>query len=382
MNSITFLALGLLVLCTVLAHPARGGDAWHPVEGRIMTRWAKEVDPGRALPEYPRPQMVRKEWINLNGLWDYAITPIGSTPTERFAGKGSVPIQIESSLSGVGKPVRPGEVLWYHLRLPAPANATDERLLLHFGAVDHACEVFINDNSVRRHEGGYDPFTIDITDAMDRVRENHLVVAVTDPTDTGSQPRGKQVLDPQGIWYTAVTGIWQTVWLETVPQVSIDSLKIATDPENSKLSASVSIHGAGAGSHNISLIASSNGQVVAQGPGTELMIPNVRTWSPDDPFLYDLRVRLSDGNGKLLDEVTSYFAFRDVQVKQDDRGVARIHLNGKPIFMVGPLDQGWWPDGLYTAPTDDALRFDVESMKRMGFNMCRKHIKVEPARWY
>jgi hypothetical protein len=360
-----------------------GAQAWELAPAQLETRWTKEVSPDNALPEYPRPQMVRPSWINLNGLWQYAIRPAAEEkPPEKWNGEILVPFAIESALSGVKKPVKPEERLWYRRAFTAPEVAEGGRVLLHFGAVDWKCTVWVNGKQVGAHTGGYDPFTFDITDALQAGQgENELVVAVFDPTDTGDQPRGKQVLEARGIWYTAVTGIWQTVWLEAVPARYIESLKIVPDIDRRVVSVTVSARGGG----RIKVIASDGFRFLdadgMTGEAIEVPVAAAGLWSPETPTLYEMRVQLLDGD-VALDTVESYFGMRKIEVKKDADGINRLFLNNKAVFQYGPLDQGWWPDGLYTAPTDEALKYDIEMTKRLGFNMARKHVKVEPARWY
>ena len=360
---------------------ARAAESWVPAEPRLMTRWGEEVRPENAWPEYPRPQLVRTDWTNLNGLWDYAIVPREADRPEQWDGKILVPFCAESALSGVGRSVAPDQRLWYHRTFAAPELPDGHRLMLHFGAVDWEAQVYVNGQRVGEHRGGYAPFTFDITGQL-REGENELVVAVWDPTDAGWQPRGKQVLNPHGIWYTAVTGIWQTVWLEPVPDAFVQSLQIVPDVEDTAVR--ILVHGSREADVQIDVIDTDTVVGRASGrTGRWLTIPlsEPKLWSPDSPFLYDLSISLQQ-DGDEVDHVTSYFGLRSVEVKQDDAGVNRIFLNGEPLFLYGPLDQGWWPDGLYTAPSDEALRYDVEITRELGFNMTRKHVKIEPARWY
>jgi beta-galactosidase/beta-glucuronidase len=350
---------------------------WKPAESPLTTPWSGKVTAEAAWPEYPRPQMVRTRWTNLNGLWDYAIRPKAENKPAQYEGKLLVPFAVESALSGVKKPVTPEQRLWYRRTFTAP-SLRGGRTLLHFGAVDWRAEVWVNGKSVGTHEGGYDPFTLNITSALKPGSSQELVVAVWDPTDTGLQPRGKQVLDPNGIWYTAVTGIWQTVWMEIVPEAYISELSLIPDTANKRLDLVVfSERGA-----EFTAIARLRGKEAGRVSGkvnarSSVPLSTMELWSPTSPVLYDLEVSLKTG-----DRVQSYFGMRKVEMRKDAAGVNRIFLNGAAQFMIGPLDQGWWPDGLYTAPTDEALRFDIEATKRLGFNMARKHVKVEPARWY
>ncbi len=347
----------------------------------LVTRWAADVAPDRVLPAYPRPQLVRTDWQNLNGEWSYAVTSRDAARPERFEGTILVPFPIQSHLSGVGRMVGPDERLWYRRTFRAPALPGRGRLLLHFGAVDWDAVVYVNGRQVGEHRGGYDPFTFDVTDAVAPGGDQELVVAVWDPTDQGPQPRGKQVLKPHGILYTAVTGIWQTVWLEPVPGTYVAGLRIA--PSQDLASVSVEVDTAGPAPAAPIRVTALDGttEVASAGgaPGTPLTlrIPDAHRWSPADPFLYDLRIDVPGG-----DSVKSYFGMRAIAVRRDARGFNRLLLNGQPLFELGLLDQGWWPDGLYTAPTDAALASDIETTKRLGFNLIRKHVKLEPARWY
>ncbi|QOV91961.1 glycoside hydrolase family 2 protein [Humisphaera borealis] len=389
------------LLAALLAPAVASAQAdWKPVGGKLMTRWAKDVSPTNVHPEYPRPQMVRAKWQNLNGLWDYAIKPKDAQPPTAYDGKILVPFPVESALSGVGKSVGEGNKLWYRRSFAVPADwrTGGQRVLLNFGAVDWESVVYVNERKVGDHRGGYDPFSFDITDALTSDGEQRIVVEVRDPSSDGYQPRGKQVRDPKGIWYTPSTGIWQTVWMEPVPKATITALDIVPDTDKGIVRVTPTIRGATAG-HKLSLFIvdpdrakenrkpSGTGQeaggAVRQRVGTtiELPVADAKRWSPDRPFLYGLKVGLFDGE-ELIDEVESYCAFRKLSVAKDDKGIPRLMLNDKFVFQYGTLDQGFWPDGLYTAPTDAAMRYDLEVTKRLGFNMIRKHVKVEPATWY
>jgi hypothetical protein len=359
------------------------GNTWRAVTGHLMTPWADDVDPRQPLPEYPRPQLVRDEWVNLNGLWDYAIQPMELSQPETYTGKILVPYPVESALSGVKKPLWKDERLWYRRTFEVPPLSDSKRLLLHFGAVDWESKVFINGQFVGEHRGGYDAFSLDITDSIKRGETNELVVAVFDATGQG-QPAGKQNYNkytkPSGIAYAASSGIWQTTWLETVSETYITKLKLVPDLDAQSLRVTVFATGDTA-VKEFEVVAFQGDQEVARAMGavgTELQLPiaNARRWSPDDPFLYDLKVTLGS------DEVASYFGMRKIALGKDANGFTSLLLNDQPVFQAGPLDQGYWPDGLYTAPTDDALRWEIAEMKRLGFNMVRKHLKVEPARWF
>ena len=358
---------------------------WQPAGDKIKTRWASQIDVNNLLPEYPRPIMERAEWQNLNGLWNYAILPIGKQTPSTFDGKILVPFAIESSLSGVQKKVGRENELWYQREFTIPSKWKNNQILLHFGAVDWKADVWVNDIKVGRHTGGYTPFSFDITSAL-KSGSNTLVVKVWDPTNDGYQPRGKQVNRPEGIWYTSVTGIWQTVWLEPVPEKYITNVKITPDIDKNILTVEASVNEVSA-LDKIEVKVMDGSQVIASGRSinhlpVEITMPEqVKLWSPDSPFLYDLEITLWSDN-KPQDKVNSYAAMRKYSIKRDNKGIVRLQLNNKDLFQFGPLDQGWWPDGLYTAPTDDALKFDIQKTKDLGFNMIRKHVKVEPARWY
>ncbi len=382
------------MLLALSAWPALGAD-WKIADGPLMTRWSKDVRPDNALPEYPRPQLVRAEWQNLNGLWQLGFGKEGDAPP---VGKALdqqilVPYPVESALSGV---MKHNDRLWYRRTFAVPQAWAGRRVLLHFGAVDWEATVWVNGKEIGTHKGGYDGFSFDVTDALKPGAEQELIVRVFDPTDKGTQPRGKQVNNPGGIFYTPTTGIWQTVWLEPVPETRIER------PEDRPTSMPAGHASPSCFAERLPLTSRLQGETVVGAavpsdghrlsPGkfrpfgiraAELSaVPDApRLWTPETPFLYDLKVEIKDGD-KVVDSVRSYFGMRKIEVAKDDRGVNRIKLNGKPIFMVGPLDQGFWPDGLYTAPTDEALRYDVEVTKKLGFNMTRKHVKVEPDRWY
>jgi hypothetical protein len=373
----------LAVWIPSLATAQAPSSTWQPAKGPLMTRWAKDVSPDKVHPEYPRPQMVRKNWTNLNGLWDYKLPdPSGKAPPEASDGKILVPFPIESALSGVMKRIDPKKPLLYYRTFDTPERKEGERVLLHFGAVDWQCSVKVNGTLVGSHTGGYDPFTFDITDALVAGDKQELWVIVSDPSDGNWQPHGKQVNEPKGIWYTPSSGIWQTVWLEVVPKASIAGLSITPDLDKGEVRIRVSGRGTTADS-TVKVIAqvkdfdlgSATGKV---GDDIVIKVPDPKAWTPDNPHLYNLSVVLEE-NG---DVVTSYFAMRKIALGPDESGVTRMLLNGKPVFQYGPLDQGFWPDGLYTAPTEEAMVYDLEITKKLGFNMVRKHVKVEPARWY
>jgi beta-galactosidase/beta-glucuronidase len=351
----------------------------------ILSPWAEKVDKHLPLPEYPRPQLMRPNWKNLNGQWDYAILNKGQAIPSDFEGKITVPFPVESYLSGVAKAVGTEKELWYKRTIKIDKKDRQGRVLLHFGAVDWESEVFVNGRSLGIHKGGYDPFSYDITDYLSSSQTQDLVVRVWDPSDEGPQPRGKQVNKPRGIWYTPVTGIWQTVWMEVVPKSYIKHVKTTPDWENGKFLISIEAAGEDNGlSYQITAYDKGYKKGEASGKGNESMELTIKdpiAWSLDNPHLYDFEVLLKKGS-KIIDKVKSYGALRKISIGLDDQGMQRMELNGVTLFQYGPLDQGWWPDGLYTAPTDEALAFDIQKTKEMGFNMIRKHVKVEPARWY
>lgn len=359
-----------------------------PAGDRIKTQWAETVTPENVWQEYPRPLMKRARWQNLNGLWDYAIVPAGSATPEKYDGRILVPFCVESSLSGVNRTVSQDNELWYNRNFTVPADWADQDLLLNFGAVDWKCDVWVNGNHVGGHTGGYTPFSLDITDAVNWDSINTLTIRVLDPTDKGYQARGKQHERPHGIWYTPVTGIWQTVWMEPVNRVHIagfntvadidrHTLELTIDPstDDGNLSALIEVADNGI-TVNRYFTAPLDGQ-----PITIEMATDAKLWSPDSPTLYDLTVTLLK-NDEQVDRIESYAAMRKISTARDADGIVRMQLNNKDLFQFGPLDQGWWPDGLYTAPSYEAMISDIDRTKDLGFNMIRKHVKVEPALWY
>jgi len=362
---------------------AEGTSEYKPVRGNIMTRWAGHINPEKVLPEYPRPQMVRSDWLNLNGLWDYAIVDKTQPMPGQFQGTILVPFAAESALSGVGKNVGEKNKLWYRRTFTVPEAWKDKTILLHCGAVDWDCDVRVNGTLLGNHQGGYDPFSFDITDALKVTGPQELVVSVLDPTNKGRQPVGKQCDHPHGIWYTAVTGIWQTIWLEPVASTYIDTIRITPDVDNQKVTVVVEVKGEpeGLSYHANARAPGFSASAASTKNKLVLDITDQKLWSPDSPFLYDLNVQIKKGD-TLIDEVGSYFGMRKISLAKDDKGIMRIMLNNQFLFQYGTLDQGWWPDGLYTAPSDEALKSDVVFLKNSGMNMLRKHGKVEPARLY
>ncbi|MGS2763113.1 glycoside hydrolase family 2 protein [Sinomicrobium sp. M5D2P9] len=374
------LFLSLLIVCHL------SYAQWKPAGNKIKTEWAAKVDPENVLNEYPRPIMERKEWQNLNGLWNYSITPREKARPEENQGKILVPFAVESSLSGVMKEVGASNVLWYNRNFSVPTAWKEKNIKLNFGAVDWQADIWLNDIKIATHTGGFEPFSIDITPFLEESGEQELTVRVWDPSDEGTQPRGKQVKKPEGIWYTPVTGIWQTVWLEPVAEKHIKDLRVVPDIDRNfvKFTADISNPEYGDlvevtvldGTMEVAKVKASANEAF------EIVMDNPKLWSPESPFLYKTTVKLIGKNKGLTDEFKSYFAMRKISTKRDENGVVRMQLNNKDYFHFGPLDQGWWPDGLYTAPTDEALKYDIVKTKEMGYNMIRKHVKVEPARWY
>ena len=379
------LVLAMLAPACVHQTLSAAQSQWRPVPGPLATRWTRDVSAEHAWPEYPRPQLVRKDWLNLNGLWDLSITPSDATRPGEFQSKILVPFPIESSLSGVMKSVSEKDRLWYRRHFSLPRKWLGKRILMNFGAVDFDTTVWVNGREVGRHTGGYDPFTLDITDSVLASTANEIIVSVWDPTDAGTQPRGKQVRKPHSIWYTPTSGIWQTVWLEPVSAAYIKELKITPDVDQgavtvwplttSKIPQAMMEIQIRDGMRSVYEAA------VTAGGNITMPVKNAKLWSPENPHLYSLIVSLKLGN-QTLDRVESYFGMRKISLGKDSKGFTRLCLNNHPYFQFGPLDQGFWPDGIYTAPTDEALKYDIVMTKKLGFNMARKHVKVEPDRWY
>lgn len=372
----------VLILIILTIPFASVAQDWKLQPVALTTRWAADIDPKTPWPEYPRPQMVRSNWLNLNGLWEYQITARDALPPEEYAGLILVPYPLESALSGVKRTLEPDQLLWYRRTIDFQAAPVGERVLLHFGAVDYEATVYVNGKKLKTHSGGYQAFTIEITDAV-KPGKNDLVVAVYDPTERGPNPHGKQNLHAQWMYYSPSSGIWQTVWIERVPPSYIEALRLTPDVDRSELRVEVGIKGNSKG-HSVEVTIRSGGALVRQQTiqgATAVPINQLHLWSPDDPHLYDLQVRLLR-HGQMVDVVNSYFGMRKIHLKADAQGRTRIHLNNRYTFNLGVVDQGYWPDGLYTAPSDAALKFDIQAVKAFGFNTVRKHIKIEPQRWY
>lgn len=367
-------------------------DNWAPVGDRISTPWAEKVSPKNALPEYPRPQMIRKAWESLNGLWDYSIKAVDAAAPQAYEGQILVPFCVESSLSGVGRMVGADSVLWYRREFKVPSS-WKEKVLLHFDAVDWKAEVWLNGSLLGVHTGGYTAFSFDITGQLRKGRQE-LVVKVWDGTDNDEQPRGKQVSNPRSIWYTSVTGIWQSVWIEPVGKAYIKDYNCISDIAQSSVVVIPEVEG-DADEVKVTIFEGAEGWDAEKGkagskiasssaePGKPitLEVPGAHLWSPDSPYLYPVTIEAVK-DGKVVDKVNAYTALRCCSEMVDSNGHKRMALNGEPCFQYGLLDQGWWPDGLYTAPTDEALAFDIVKTKEWGYNFIRKHIKIEPSRWY
>ena len=376
------LALAFSMAASCANAPANENVQWKPAGDRIMTQWSDDVDPSNVLPEYPRPQMMRENWLNLNGMWDYAISAKDASKPGVYDGQILVPFAVESALSGVGRTLTADDALWYSREFTVPKQWKGQRILLNFGAVDWKTEVYVDGKLAGEHVGGYDPFSFDITDLLSKGKKHNLTVKVLDQTDAWYQPHGKQIMNPHGIWYTPVSGIWQTVWMEPVPETYIKSFSAVPDVPGAKLAMDVKVENMQPG--DICRVQMYDGEFLAgEGNGYKdaVWVTNPKLWTPENPFLYDLKIMIIR-KGQIIDEIKGYAAMREISVARDADGHKRMLLNGEPVFQYGPLDQGWWPDGLYTAPTDEALAFDIIKTKEFGYNMIRKHVKVEPARWY
>jgi beta-galactosidase/beta-glucuronidase len=378
----------IFILCFPMTVFSLLGNEWEPVDVRLASRWAQEVTPGNVWQEYPRPQFQRADWLNLNGLWDFALQKKADPQPEAFEDKILVPFCVESSLSGVGKKVTPEDRLWYRRTFQLPEDWEAKEVVLHFEAVDYATVVWVNGVYIGSHKGAFDRFSLKITPYLRQDGLQEIVVAVDDPTSFGTQPRGKQSLHGAKITtYTPVSGIWQTVWLEAVsPEAYLGEARVIPDIDREMVSILPLLDEASRTGHTVQITVSAGITLVAETTvpahePSEIKIPSPRLWSPDDPFLYDLHLALLNPEGNIIDEVESYFGMRKISLG-DRNGSKYLFLNNKPLFHCGPLDQGWWPAGLMTPPSDEAMRYDIEITKQMGFNMIRKHVKVEPDRWY
>ena len=376
----------LAAVLTPTGVPANAAQMWHPGATPLATPWTALVGPTNSLPDYPRPQLERTSWLNLNGVWNYlgrSGRPALAEPPapDSYSEQILVPFPVESALSGIQ---RHNDEMWYRRSFHLPGAWRDHQVLLHFGAVDQVATVWVNNQLIARHQGGFTAFSVDITPALRWRDAEEITVQVEDRNEANPYPVGKQRNDPGGLFYTGSSGIWQTVWLEPVSPAHIEKLDITTD----LLGLTVTARTSGAQIQRaVVFVAERGGRVVAISSGNpgepiRLSIPKPRLWSPADPYLYDIKVGLVEPSGKVVDAVSSYSGLRTIGTVTDALGRPRIALNGKATFLHGPLDQGYWPDGIYTAPTDDALKSDLEWVKKLGMNFVRKHAKVEPARWY
>lgn len=379
--------LGLLAgLAPAGTGRAEAVDTWQPAPAPMSTPWTSKVGPDNALPEYPRPQLARSRWLNLNGVWDYLGRKGGTglvapPPASAYRERILVPYPVQSALSGIG---RHDEDMWYRRTFTLPAEWRQQRVVLNFGAVDQIATVWVNDHLVASHAGGYTAFSADITDALRYDGSDEIAVHVADRNESNPFPVGKQRNKPGGLFYTGASGIWQTVWVEPVPHTHIEKIDITTDLNSITVTPRAAAEG---GERAVVFASKPGGRVVAVASGAPgeaitMPIPGPRLWSPADPYLYDLKVALVDPTGTVVDVVSSYAGLRTVGAVKDLKGRPRIALNGEITFLHGPLDQGYWPDGIYTAPTDEALMSDLRWVKDLGMNFVRKHAKVEPARWY
>lgn len=373
-----------IVLGVVLQTPLFA--TWSPKGDKIKTVWAEKVTPDNAWRSYPRPQLQRSQWMNLNGLWNFAVTDQTTTKKQvKYEGQILVPFAIESSLSGVQRTFLPTDKLWYQHSFTIDDAWKGKNIILHFQAVDYECQVWVNDKLAGTHKGGNNPFEFDITKYIKKSGEQIVELSVVDPTDTESISRGKQQLNQKGIWYTPVSGIWQTVWLEAVNPQHIRQILPEADIHKKTVKLHLDIANA-KGQENVKVEVLDEGKVIKtveqkNAPVIEIEMPEAILWTPSSPKLYHVNVELS-ANGKIVDKVKSYFTLREVSIKKDACGYNRICLNGESIFQFGPLDQGWWPDGLLTPPSEEAMLWDMVQLKKMGFNTIRKHIKVEPEQYY
>jgi len=383
MSRIFFLAITLayLTITTLEAQVI----SQTPPEFRLKTQWSEDVNPDLPHQEYPRPNMRREEWSSLNGRWYFEITPKEAGIPTRFKQEIIVPFPVESALSRIQQDVSPEDKLWYKRTFFIPEEWSGRFVLLHFGASDWETTVYINGTEIGQHRGGYDAFTLDISGYLDERGVQEIVVSVWDPTDSYHQPRGKQKINPGGIWYTPVSGIWQSVWIEPVNFSYINSYKCTPDIDQSTIDLEMEVENGVPGDTILADI-TFQGRLVASAmfpfdQHAKVNIPNPSLWSTQTPYLYDIQFKMLR-DGEILDGVKGYFGMRKIEVSQDAQGIRRLFLNNQPIFQLGLLDQGWWPDGLYAAPSDEALKSDIIRTKEMGFNVIRKHVKVEPQRWY
>ena len=359
---------------------------WKPAGDKIKTKWAEKLDPKNVWPEYPRPQLERKDWLNLNGQWLYSVRDTDNLKPEKHDGSILVPFSLESSLSGVMKSINDKKVIWYEKEFEIPEKWEKKKILLHFGAVDWKCTLYLNEAKIGEHSGGYTPFYFDITEKLNKGK-NKIVLKVFDPTDKSYQPRGKQTLNPGSIWYTPISGIWQTVWLEPVNENYITKVEINNDFDKKSIKIKFKLNSDEKLPLNVVLEYDEKEIQKVKGKSNEeitikLDDDDFHPWSPSEPNLYNIKAELYSDSDDVIDTITSYTNIRKVEQKEDKDGIFRIFLNNKPLFNMGTLDQGFWPDGLYTPPSEEAMIYDIQKLKDLGFNTIRKHIKVEPFRYY
>ena len=376
----------LIILFKILYCLMNSLENWHPVGTRIKTKWGNNLKPENVWKEYPRPQLERKDWLNLNGIWHYYITDLDSKKPEKFDQNILVPFCLESSLSGVMKPLNETQILWYYKEFEIPKKWKDKNIIIHFNAVDWKSELYINDDKIGEHYGGYSEFNFDITKNL-KTGKNKIILKVWDPSDTGYQPIGKQCLDPKVIWYTSISGIWQTVWLEPVNQQYIKKLEINNNYDNKEIKINCLLNTEEKLPLEMSLIYKEKEILKQKGiSNTEIVLKiseeNFHPWSPTEPNLYIIKIEIFDESNKLIDSILSYTTIRKIEQRKDESGYYRIYLNNKPLFNMGTLDQGYWPDGLYTPPSEEAMIYDINKLKELGFNTIRKHVKIEPYRYY
>ena len=376
----------LIILFKILYCLMNSLENWHPVGTRIKTKWGNNLKPENVWKEYPRPQLERKDWLNLNGIWHYYITDLDSKKPEKFDQNILVPFCLESSLSGVMKPLNETQILWYYKEFEIPKKWKDKNIIIHFNAVDWKSELYINDDKIGEHYGGYSEFNFDITKNL-KTGKNKIILKVWDPSDTGYQPIGKQCLDPKVIWYTSISGIWQTVWLEPVNKQYIKKLEINNNYDNKEIKINCLLNTEEKLPLEMSLIYKEKEILKQKGiSNTEIVLKiseeNFHPWSPTEPNLYIIKIEIFDESNKLIDSILSYTTIRKIEQRKDESGYYRIYLNNKPLFNMGTLDQGYWPDGLYTPPSEEAMIYDINKLKELGFNTIRKHVKIEPYRYY
>ena len=376
----------LIILFKILYCLMNSLENCHPVGTRIKTKWGNNLKPENVWQEYPRPQLERKDWLNLNGIWHYSITDIDSKKPEKFDQNILVPFCLESSLSGVMKPLNETQILWYYKEFEIPKKWKDKNIIIHFNAVDWKSELYINDDKIGEHYGGYSEFNFDITKNL-KTGKNKIILKVWDPSDTGYQPIGKQCLDPKVIWYTSISGIWQTVWLEPVNKQYIKKLEINNNYDNKEIKINCLLNTEEKLPLEMSLIYKEKEILKQKGiSNTETVLKiseeNFHPWSPTEPNLYIIKIEIFDESNKLIDSILSYTTIRKIEQRKDESGYYRIYLNNKPLFNMGTLDQGYWPDGLYTPPSEEAMIYDINKLKELGFNTIRKHVKIEPYRYY